>query len=187
MKEDNSRLLKGQLEETEYRVRGREENSDSWRLLRGLREGYATSLILFNTYHSAAMRQVAEERGKSVQERTLNVGIQFSWRPGNSLPSKSTKQAIKSTERETFRLTEALFTQDATPYGEKDEMRQCKEIVQLSMRSFEEKLYDGKEEHLELGTAAGGEIRMLETRVGRKHDPRQRKRGRYALMTTKKD
>ena len=187
MKEESIRLVKGLHEETEYRVRGREENSDSWRPLRGLREGCATSPILFNIYHSAAMRQAAEEREKSAQEKGLNVGIEFSWRPGNSLPPKSTKQAIKGTERETFRLTEALFADDTTLYGEKDEMRQGKEIVKLSMRSFEEKCHDGKEEHLALGTAAGGETRMLGTWVGRRQDLNQRKkRGRHALMTIKK-
>ena len=56
MKEECIRLLRGLHEETEYSVRGREENSESWRPLRGLREGYATSLILFNIYHSAAMK-----------------------------------------------------------------------------------------------------------------------------------
>ena len=67
------------------------------------------------------------------------------------------KQVIKSTERETFRLKEALFTDDTTLYGEKDEMRQGKEIVKLSRRSSEERCHDGKVEHLALGTAAGSE------------------------------
>ena len=89
---------------------------------------------------------------------------------------------IKSTERETFRLTEALFTDDTTLYGEKDEMRQGKEIVKLSMRRFEEKYHDGKEEHLALGTAAGGETRMLGTWVGRRQDLNQRKKGEDMLL-----
>ena len=117
----------------------------------------------------------------------MNIGIEFSWHPGNSLPPKSTKQVIKSTERGTFRLTEALFADDTTLYGEKDEMRQGKEIVKLSMRNCEEKCHDGKEEHLALGTAAGGETQMLGTWVGRRQDLNQRKkRGRHALMTIKK-
>ena len=139
-------------------MRGREENSDLRQLLRGLRERCATSPILFNIYHLAAMRQAAEERKKSAQERGLAVGIELCWRPGNSLPPKSTKKAIESKERETFRFTEALFADETTLYGGKGEMVQGNEIVKQSMRSFEEKCYDGKEEHLALGTHTGEEI-----------------------------
>ena len=90
MKEECIRILRGLHEETEYSVRGREENSESWRSLRGLREGYSTSLMLFSIYHSAAMRQAAEGRTTSAHEKGLKVGIELSWRPGNSLPPKST-------------------------------------------------------------------------------------------------
>ena len=76
-------------EETEYRVQGKKENSDAWRPLRGLREGCATSPILFNVYHSAAMRQAAEKRKQEAKERGMKVGIGMSWRPGNSSPPKS--------------------------------------------------------------------------------------------------
>merc|ERR1712141_173635 len=98
------------------------------------------------------MRQAAEERKKSALERGLAVGIELNWHPENSLPPKSTKKAMESKERETFRLTEALFADDTTLYGGKGEMVQGNEIVKQSMRSFEEKCYDGKEEHLALGT-----------------------------------
>ena len=55
------------------------------------------------------------------------------------------------------------------------------------MKNFEEQCHEGKEEHLALGTSAGGEIRMLGTWIGRKQDVQQRtKRGRHALMTIKK-
>ena len=56
---------------------------------------------------------------KSAQDRGLTVGIELSWCTGNSLPPKSTKQVIESTERETFRLKEALFADDTTLYDEK--------------------------------------------------------------------
>ena len=64
IKQKSIRLLKGLQVEAEHRVRGREENSDSWRPLRGLREGCAMSPILFNISHSAVTRQAAEERVK---------------------------------------------------------------------------------------------------------------------------
>jgi len=97
--------------------------------------------------------------------------------PGKFSSTKSTLQATKSIEKETFRLTEALFADDTTLYGEKDEMVYGKEIVKSSMRSFEEQCHDGKEEHLALGTKEGGEIRMLGTWVGRRQDLEQRKKG----------
>ena len=56
MTEECIRIPRGLPKEKECSVRGREENSDSWRPLRGLREGCATSPVLFNIYHSAAMR-----------------------------------------------------------------------------------------------------------------------------------
>ena len=176
MKEECIRILRGLYEETEYSMRGREENIDSCRPLRGLRRGFATSPILFNIYHSAAMRQAAEDRTTSAHEKGLKVGIELSRHPGDSLPPKSTLRAMKSVERETFRLTEALFADDTTLYVEKDEMVHGKEIVKRSMRSFEEQCHDGKEEHLALGTQEGGEIKMLGKWVGRRQDLEQRKR-----------
>ena len=98
----------------------------------------------------------------------LAAGIEFSWCPGNSLPPKATLQTTKSIERETFRLTEALFADNTTLYGEKDEMVHGKEIVKSSIRNLEKQCHDGKEEHLALGTQEGGEIRMLGTWVGRR-------------------
>ena len=187
MNEESIRTLKGLHEETDYRIKGKRENSDAWQPLRGLREGCATSPILFNVYHSAAMRQAAEKRKQEAKERGMNVGIGMSWRPGNSLPPKSTAQAMKSKEKETVIITEALFADDTTLYGERREMKEGKEIVKRSMKNFEEQCHEGKEEHLALGTSAGGEIRMLGTWIGRKQDMQQRtKRGRFALMTIKK-
>ena len=122
------------------------------------------------------MRQAAEDRTTSAHEKGLKVGIELSWRPGNSLPPKSTLRAIKSVEREMFRLKEALFADDTTLYGEKDGMIHGKGIVKSSMGSFEEQCHDGKEEHLALGTQEGGEIRMLGTWVGRRQDLEQREK-----------
>ena len=129
MREESIRILKGLHEETEYRVKGKNENSDAWRPLRGLREGCATSPILFNVYHSAAMRQAAEKRQQEAKERGMKVGIEMSWRPGNSIPPKSIGQAMKSKDKETVILTEALSADDTTLYGERVEMKEGKEIV----------------------------------------------------------
>ena len=49
-------------EATTYVVKGRGEDSGSWRPERGLREGCATSPTLFNVYHQAVMRKAEEAR-----------------------------------------------------------------------------------------------------------------------------
>ena len=61
------KILKGLHEQTQYRVKGREGLSEPWTPQRGLREGCATSPILFNVYHSEAMKRAAEERKTSSQ------------------------------------------------------------------------------------------------------------------------
>ena len=78
VKEESVRILKGLHEDTEYRVKGKTDNSDAWRPLRGLREGCATSPVLFNVYHSASMRQVAEKRKREATEKGRKVGIEMS-------------------------------------------------------------------------------------------------------------
>ena len=98
MKEESIRMLKGLHEETEYR----------------LREGCTTSPILFNVYHSAAVRQATEKRKQEAMERGMKVGIGMSWRQGNSIPPKSTGQAMKSKEKEAVIFTEAFFAADTT-------------------------------------------------------------------------
>ena len=133
MKEESIRILKGLHEETEYRVKGRTDSSDAWQPLWGLREGCATSPVLFNVYHSASMRQAAEKRKREATEKGRNVGIEMSWRPGKSLPPKSAGQAMKSKDKKTVPLTEALFADDTTLYGERGEMKEGKENVKRSM------------------------------------------------------
>ena len=39
VKEESIRILEGLHKETEYRVKGKTDNSDAWRPLRGLLEG----------------------------------------------------------------------------------------------------------------------------------------------------
>ena len=64
-----------------------------------------------------------------------------------------------------------------TLYGECG-MNEGKEIVKRSMKNFDEQCYEGKEEHLALGTLAGGEIRTLGTWIGGKQDMQQRTKKR---------
>ena len=61
--------LRGLHESTKYRVKGREGVSEEWTPVRGLREGCATSPVLFNVYHQAVMRQAKEERKREGGEK----------------------------------------------------------------------------------------------------------------------
>ena len=78
MKEKMKRVLRGIHEGTEYRVRGREGNSSEWMPRRGLREGCATSPVLFNIYHSNVIRIAGEERKRMEPD----CGIVWNWVPG---------------------------------------------------------------------------------------------------------
>ena len=106
------------------------------------------------------LRLAAEKRKQEAKERAMKVGIEVSWHPGNSLPPKSTGQAM---------LTKPLFADDTTLHGERDEMKEGKEVVKGRMKDCEEQCHEGKkEEHLALGTSAGGEIQVLGTWIGGK-------------------
>ena len=53
-------------ETTEYKVRGREENSKAWVPERGLKECCSTSPVLFNIFLQAVMRIAEEKRRDTV-------------------------------------------------------------------------------------------------------------------------
>ena len=72
-------ILKGLHELTFYRVKGREGLSEPWLPQRGLREGCATSPILFNVYHTAAMKEAAERRALNAERHGLELGLQWKW------------------------------------------------------------------------------------------------------------
>ena len=94
---------------------------------------------------------------------------------------------MKSKEKETVVLTEALFADDTTIYVERAEMKEGKKIFKRCLKNFEEQCHEGEEEHLALGISGGGEFRILGTWIGRKQDVQKRtKRGRYVLITIKK-
>ena len=59
-------IIEGLHEKTCYRVKGKEGLSENWRPQRGLREGCATSPILYNIYHTQAVR-LAQKCGNKRQ------------------------------------------------------------------------------------------------------------------------
>ena len=114
IKENAMRNLKGLHEGTSFEVRGRDGNSTKWKPMRGLREGDASSPVLFNVYHSTAMEIAGERRKRSGHE---NPGIAWEWIPGNSLPPKDTTRASGNSTTETIRVTEILFADDTQLAG----------------------------------------------------------------------
>ena len=61
--------LKDLHEFTSYRVRGEERDSTRFIQQRGLREGCATSPVIFNIFHQAVIRVAENERACEVEKR----------------------------------------------------------------------------------------------------------------------
>ena len=62
------RALQDLHESTEYKVRGKDRESETWVPERGLREGCPSSPGLFNVFHQAVMRVAEKERRKLAEE-----------------------------------------------------------------------------------------------------------------------
>ena len=178
--ERSLRIIRGLHETTFYRVKGKKEVSSPWTPMRGLREGCATSPVLFNIYHNISMRM-------ATRERDPNSGIRWKWIKGNSFPPINIRRANTSTNTEECRLQSILFADDTTVFGTRDQMEKEKRIVKANMRRLEEKCHDGKEETLLFGERKSQDIRILGSYVGRVTDLAKRKeRGNKALWTTKR-
>ena len=74
-------------EATTYVVKGKGEDSGSWRPEKGLKVECATSSILFNMYHQAVMRRAEEARKMEAERERSQVGVKKRWQPGNVFPS----------------------------------------------------------------------------------------------------
>jgi len=170
MKEKMKRVLRGIHEGTEYRVRGREGNSSEWIPRRGLREGCATSPVLFNIYHSNVIRIAREERKRMEPD----CGIPWNWVPGNSLPPRDRRRASRGSASKTTTLTESLFADDTTICGNMREMDTGKAEMMRVMECFEEKCHPEKEEELTFGEESAERIRMLGIFIGRGVDVEER-------------
>ena len=178
--ERSLRIIRGLHETTFYRVKGKKEVSSPWTPMRDLREGCATSPVLFNIYHNVSMRM-------ATRERDPNSGIRWKWIKGNSFPPINIRSANTSTNTEECRLQSILFADDTTVFGTRDQMEKEKRIVKANMRRLEEKCHDGKEETLLFGERKSQDIRILGSYVGRATDLAKRKeRGNKALWTTKR-
>jgi hypothetical protein len=96
MNEKAFRVLKGLHEATEYRIKSREGESESWVPERGLREGDPASPVMFNVYHQGVMRVAAKKRKRKADEVGLEVGIAYNWVPGSSFPANKTWECFNS-------------------------------------------------------------------------------------------
>ena len=131
-------------ETTEYRVKGREGLSKMWMPARGLREGCATSPILFNIYHQAVMWQAEDERRMNGGE----VGIEWKWVPGSAFAGAGNWE--KNSEAKGVRLGLSLFADDTTIVGKREEIESGTRVMK-GMGRFEERCNDDKEEVLDAG------------------------------------
>ena len=165
--------LQDLYEFTEYKVRGQQRDSSSFFPQRGLREGCPTSPIIFNIFHQAVMRVVTEMRKQNANEKGLDVGIRWSYMPGNSLPPVHKKYTINSEARKTeFDLS--LSADDTTIIGSSEEIAMGKEITEEVMGEFEEQTNKSKEEHVNFRDLESGNIRMLGTWLGHEKDKKIR-------------
>ena len=162
-------------EATTYVVKGRGEDSGSWRPERGLREGCATSPTLFNVYHQAVMRKAEEARKEEAEREGRQVGVRIRWQPGNAFPSNNLWEKYSS-EAESRIITTSLFADDTTLVGRRDEIEEGTEIVKRIMEEFEEKNNEDKEEILVFGSEEGKKIRMLGSWIGPEEDIKNRKK-----------
>ena len=178
--------LKDLHEFTSYRVRGEERDSTKFIPQRGLREGCATSPVIFSIFHQAVIRVAENERACEAEKNNRKVGIEWSFMPGHSLPLKNVKNTFNSAAKNTT-LTMSLFADDTTIIGMNDEIDEGKQIIQKVMGEFEERTNESKEEKIEFGARDSEEIRMLGTYMGNEHDTKMRiKRAARTWMHIKK-
>ena len=181
----NGRMLETVMdlhETTEYRVIGKEGMSDGWTPARGLREGCATSPILFNVYHQAVMRQAGEARAA----RNEGVGVEWKWVPGGAFAGGSVWEK-GGTEVKSVRVSELLFADDTTIVGTNDEIDEGVREVKGVMSMFEERSNDAKEECLEFDKVESESIRVLGSWVGAKEDVTMRIRRASGLWAKVKE
>ena len=172
-------LMKGLHGETKYRIRGREGLSEAWQHERGLREGDATSPILFNLYHDQSMKLASETRHESARRSGKECGLRWAWVPGGSFPSSETKRTLQSSQSEPFEIDNALFADDSTLLGLLEELASEKEVIKAETLKF----HDGKEEVIAFGCETSAKTRMLGTMLGKKEDRAARIKRVYTAWT----
>ena len=82
---------------------------------RVLREGCATSPVIFSIFHQAVIRVAEKERAHYAEKINKKVGIDWSFMPGHSLRSKNVKNTFNS-ETRNITLTISLFADDTIYY-----------------------------------------------------------------------
>ena len=167
------RAIRNLHETTEYRVKGREGESEAWIPQWGLREGCPSSPPLFNIYHQVSMRVAPKERKRKAEELDLEVGLNFKWVPGSSFPSINGWEKPNS-EAKRLKIDKALFADDTTKVGKKKELDIGVRVTKEVMARLEERNNEDKEEVLEFGEEAGNRIRMLGCFMGWKEDVSKR-------------
>ena len=159
--------LKDLHEFKSYRVRGEERDSMKFIPQRGLREGFATSPVIFNIFHQVVIRDAEKEGACEAEKSSKKVGIEWSFMPGHSLPTKNVKNTFNSEAKNTT-LTISLFA-DTTMIGMNEEIEEGQQIIEKVMGEFGGRTDEAKEEKMEFGARDSEEIRMLGTYMGNEY------------------
>ena len=142
--------------------------------------------MIFNIFHQAVIPVAERERAHEAEKRTKKVGIDWSFMPGHSLPSKNVKNTFNSEAKSTT-LTISLFSDDTTIIGMSPEIEEGKQTIEKVMGELEEGTNESKEEKMEFGAKDSEEIQMLGTYMGNGHDIKMRiKRAARTWMQIRK-
>ena len=93
-----------------------------------MREGCATSPVIFNKLHLAVVRGAEKERAHDAEKRNKKVGIEWSFMPGHSLPLKNVKNTFNSEAKNTT-IKMSLFADETTIIGMREEVEEGKQII----------------------------------------------------------
>lgn len=137
--------VKALHEKTVYRVRMGRETGKPIHPQRGLREGCATSPVLFNVYHAEAMSEGRRRRHRSAEQRNLSVGVPWKWCPGKLQPVS--RRWRKVAQAQTVNFEHALFADDTTGIHTRAEKQNMEEAYLGAMHAFEEEINETKTEH----------------------------------------
>ena len=127
---------------------------EAWIPQRDLREGCPSSLALCDIYHQVSMRVATKERKKKAEELDLDVGLSFKWVPGSSVHGINGWEKPNS-EAKRLKLDKALFADDTTKIGNKNELDIGVRVTKEVMARLEERNNEDMEEVLEFGEEAG--------------------------------
>ena len=102
-------------EATTYCIKCKDGDSEECTPERRLKKGCPSSPSLHNICHQVVIRQAEKARLDSAKESGTNVGIAWTWMPGNRFPVKKNLVETHKSETQTAQLSLSVFADDTTP------------------------------------------------------------------------